>query len=148
MTSKLLGQQPVGRVYAVVFESGDDLLEGLQRFFTSVDLQAAKLSGLGGFRRATLAYYDIERKQYLPIEVDEQVEVLSVVGNVATYEEKPRVHMHCIVGHRDGHTTGGHLLAAVVQPTLELIIEEIAVGLRRTDRPEIGIPLLDIGTRC
>ncbi len=58
------------------------------------------------------------------------------------YQGKPRTHAHCVVGHRDGHTTGGHFLAGIAQPTVELMVDEIAVPLHRTDRPEIGIPLI------
>jgi uncharacterized protein len=142
MKSKFLGQQPSGRSYAVVFDLGDDVVDRLQHFLIAERIESATLYGLGGFHRTTLAYYDMEEKRYLPIEVNEQVEVLSFIGNVARYQEKPRLHAHCVVGHRDGRTTGGHLLAGVVRPTLELMLDEIAVGLQRTDRPEIGIPLL------
>lgn len=134
---------PAVRSYIVVLDLDDDVLERLAAFFTSEGIAAAKFYGIGGFRRATLAYYDMEAKRYLPIEVDEQVEVVSMIGNVAIYQEAPRIHAHCAVGHRDGHMTGGHLLSAIVRPTLELVVEEIVSELRRTDRPDIGIPLLD-----
>ncbi len=111
MTSKLLGKETSDRTYVIVFETDDDVSAGLQLFLTAERIEAAKLWGIGGFRRAT-------------------------------YQEKPRVHAHCVVGHRDGRATGGHFLSGTVRPTLELMVEEIAAGLRRTDRPEIGIPLL------
>jgi predicted DNA-binding protein with PD1-like motif len=143
MKSTDAGTQRSGRSYVVVLDLGDDVLERLGTFLRDERIAAGKFYGIGGFRRVTLAYYDMEAKRYLPIEVDEQVEVVSLIGNVATYEGRPRIHAHCVVGHRDGRTTGGHLLSAVVRPTLELMVEEIAADLRRTDRPEIGIPLLD-----
>jgi predicted DNA-binding protein with PD1-like motif len=143
MKSTIAGAQPVGRSYVVVLDLGDDVLERLGAFFDEECIAAAKFYGIGGFGRVTLGYYDMEEQRYLPIEVDEQVEVVSLIGNVATYRDEPRVHAHCTVGHRDGHTTGGHLLSGFVRPTLELVVEEIAAGLRRSDRPEIGIPLLD-----
>jgi len=143
MKNTTAGPQPSGRSYVVVLDLDDDVLESLAAFLTAQRIAAAKFYGIGGFRRATLAYYDMEAKRYLPIEVGEQVEVASLIGNVATYQDAPRVHAHCVVAHRDGRTTGGHLLSAVVRPTLELVVEEIAAGMRRTDRPNIGIPLLD-----
>jgi uncharacterized protein len=144
VTSKLLGKEPSGRSYAVVFDLGDNVLDRLQHFLIAENVNSAKLYGIGGFSRTTLGYYDVAAKRYLPIEVDEQVEVLSFIGNVAAYRHKPRLHAHCIVGHRDGRTTGGHLLAAFVSPTLELMMDEIAAGLERTDRPDIGIPLISL----
>jgi uncharacterized protein len=142
MQSKLVAQSPFGRSYVVAFDIGDDVLSQFAEFLATRRIEAARFYGLGGFARATVAFYDMELKEYLPIEVNEQVEVLSIVGNVATYQEQPRIHAHCVVGHRDGHTTGGHLLAATVRPTLEIALDEITAGLERTERPEIGIPLL------
>lgn len=132
------------RRFAVVADTGDDVLPLLQHFCESERIESASISGIGGFRGATLAFYDMEVKRYEPIAVDEQVEVLSFLGNVTLYQGKPRIHVHCIVGHRDGHTTGGHLLGAVVRPTLELLIDELPSVLHRTDRPEAGIPLIEL----
>jgi uncharacterized protein len=142
MKCRLLAEQRAGRSYAAVFDIGDDVLEQMHGFLIDEGIAAARFYGIGGFARATLGYYDMQAKRYLPFDVAEQVEVLSFIGNAATYNEKPRLHVHCVVGHRDGHTTGGHLLAGVVSPTLEVMVDEIAAGLQRTDRPEIGIPLL------
>ena len=145
MKYKLLADPAYGRSYAIVFDMDDEVLEQLQRFLSEENIIGGRLYGVGGFRRATLGYYDMDEKRYLSIEVDEQVEVLSCIGNVAMYEGRPRTHAHCVVGHRDGHTTGGHLLSGIVRPTLELMLMEIATGMHRTDRPDIGIPLLDFG---
>jgi predicted DNA-binding protein with PD1-like motif len=67
-----------------------------------------------------------------------------LIGNVTEYQGKPKIHAHCVVGHRDGRTSGGHLLEGRVRPTLELLICELASTLQRSGRPEIGIPLIDI----
>jgi len=141
---KLLHGEERARRFAAVFELGDDVLAQLQQFCEQERVISATICGIGGFRSATVGYYDMETKRYEPIEVNEQVEVLSFLGNVTNYNGTPRLHVHCIVGHRDGHATGGHLLHAAVRPTLELFIDEIPTPLRRTDRPEIGIPLIDL----
>ena len=130
--------------FAVVFDIGDNLLEGLQQFFETERLITGTLYGIGGFQKAIVGYYDMNEKRYVPIEVDEQVEVVSFIGNVSAYEGRPRLHAHCTLGHRDGRTTGGHLLAATVCPTLELFVQQLPSQLSRTDRPAIGIPLLDL----
>jgi predicted DNA-binding protein with PD1-like motif len=127
-----------------VFDSGDNVLDEVQRACESEGIFAAALSAVGGFQRATVAWYDLGRKRYEPIEVDEQVEVVSFLGNVTVYHGKPKIHVHCALGRRDGRVVGGHLLSAFVRPTLELVIEELPAPLERTDRPEIGIPLIDL----
>jgi len=141
---QVLGQAGGGRRIAAVFDLGDSVLDELQRLCEREGIAAAAVSGIGGYREATLAYYDMEDKRYQPIEVKEQVEVLSFLGNVTEYEGKPKLHVHCILGRRAGSTIGGHLLHATVRPTLELSIEEYPQVLRRSARPEIGIPLIDL----
>jgi len=141
---KLLASRPHGRAYFLAFDVDDDVLEALQQFCELHRVYAATFSAIGGFRRATLAYYDMDEKRYEPIAVDEQVEAVSLLGNVALYGGKPRIHAHALVAHRDGHTSGGHLLGAIVRPTLELLLEELPASLHRTDRPQIGIPLIDL----
>lgn len=144
MNYKRLNGGETSRTFMLVCDLEDDVLEVLQQFCEREKVGAASISGIGGFRRAAVAYYDMEAKRYERIEVGEQVEVLSFLGNVTAYREKPKIHVHCIVGHRDGHTTGGHLLEGIVRPTLELIVDEISSNLCRTDRPEIGIPLIEL----
>ncbi len=146
MQSKRLAAAPQGRGFVVVFETGDDVLMEFQRFIVGEDIVSAELSGIGGFRRATLGYYDMDEKRYLPIEVDEQVEIVSLIGNVTLYQSAPRLHAHCTLGHRDGRTSGGHLLGGTVRPTLEVTVHELPARILRTDRPEVGIPLIDLAS--
>lgn len=139
----LCGEQGERR-FAAVLETDDDVLGLLQQLCESEGITTAELTAIGGFRRAKLGFYDLGEKRYEPIAIDEQVELLSLLGNVTLYQGKPKIHVHCVVGHRDGRTSGGHLLEGIVRPTLELMIREIPAPLHRTDRPEIGIPLIEI----
>jgi predicted DNA-binding protein with PD1-like motif len=75
--------------------------------------------------------------------VREQVELLSLVGNVALANGEPKIHAHVVVGRRDGTALGGHLLDARVRPTLELVLVETPATLRRVVDTATGLPLLD-----
>lgn len=132
------------RTFALVFEEGDEVLRDLNAFLISEEINAASFIAIGGFERATLAYFDWEKKEYEKIPIDEQVEALSVIGNVTLSDATPSVHCHCVVGHRDGHTTGGHLMEAHVRPTLELFMNEVPAHLYKTRRPAINLSLIDI----
>lgn len=131
------------RTYAVAMATGEDPSEELLAFAEELGLDGAELTGIGAFSRATLGWFDLEAKDYRRIEVDEQVEVLSFVGNVAVTEEgDTKIHVHLIVGTQDGRAMGGHLLSAAVRPTLEVMVNESQAHLRRTVDPETGLPLL------
>jgi predicted DNA-binding protein with PD1-like motif len=103
----------------------------------------ARVTAIGAFSSATLAYFDRASKEYERIPVDEQVEVLSLVGDVALDGDEPKLHAHVVVGARDGSARGGHLLEARVWPTLEVMLVESRTPLRKRFDPDAGLPLID-----
>lgn len=144
MKSKLLTEQKE-KTYAIIFETGDEVKKGLEEFAKSHNLTASTFKAIGAFERATLGYFEIETKEYEKIPINEQVEVLSLIGDVALDENgKPQIHAHCVVGKRDGTAHGGHLLEAFVRPTLEVILTETPASLKKTYRKEFGIALIDL----
>src|SRR5262249_38462340 len=73
------------------------------------------------------------------------VEVLAMVGDITTSAGKPVVHAHVVLGKSDGTAHGGHLIRAVVRPTLEVVLTETPRHLYRRFDPESGLPLIDPG---
>src|SRR5687767_6268628 len=117
MRSKLIQDRAGERTYAVVFDAGDEVMAGLRAFAREAGLAGAHLTAIGAFSDAVLGFFDPEAKEYRKIPVPEQVEVLSLIGNVAERGGQPEVHAHAVVGKRDGAAFGGHLLEAHVRPT-------------------------------
>lgn len=143
MRSALLAEGPQ-RTYALVFDTGDEVMAGLLDFAKRNHVDAAALTAIGGFQSATLGYFDIGSKEYLEIPCGEQVEVLTLAGDVSHRQGDPQLHMHAVLGRRDGSTLGGHLIRAVVRPTLEVMLTETPSHLRRTYDPDAGLPLIDL----
>ena len=142
MRSKLIYDGPQ-RSFAVVMDTGDEVLGSLLAFAKEQKLSAAELSGLGALSDAVLGYFDWQKKDYLRIPMREQVEVLNLTGNVALDDSgEPKLHPHIVLGKRDGTAHGGHLLEAHVRPTLEVIVTESPAHLQRRSDPETGLALL------
>jgi hypothetical protein len=135
-----------GRVttWALIFDKDDEVMSELTRFAETERLSAAHFTAIGAFKDATLGYFDPERKDYTKIPVHEQVEVVSMVGDVAVDGGEPKVHAHVVVSKSDGRAYGGHLLEARVWPTLELILSESPRHLRRRTDRETGLALIDL----
>lgn len=144
MKSKVLNEAPE-RSIALILERGDEVMATLQRFAVEHSLTASRITAIGAFESAVLGYFNWESKAYERIPVDEQVEVLSLIGDIALDAGQPKVHAHVVLGKRNGSTVGGHLLQATVRPTLELMLEEPPAYLRRVCDPVSGIALIDIG---
>jgi hypothetical protein len=143
MRWKLINADPPV-TYAIALETGDDAVKCLADFVRDQEIEAASLTAIGAFRRAVLGYFEWQNKQYKKIPVDEQVEVLSLIGDVAVSEGEPTLHIHAVLGRSDGSVVGGHLLSGEIRPTLEVIVTQSPSYLRKTKDPETGLALLAI----
>jgi uncharacterized protein len=140
--SKLLSKNGE-RTYALVFDKGDEAIAGLESFAREQRVSAARFTAIGAFSDLKLGYFDRERRDYTEIPLAEQVEVLSLLGDIATKDDEPNVHAHVVVGRADGTTRGGHLLEGHVWPTLEVILDESPTHLRKRSDAETGLALID-----
>ncbi len=144
MRWRLLHQDEGLRTFAVIFQKGDEAKGGLTSFAVDEGVTAASLTAIGAFEEALLASFDREHNEYLDIPIDEQVEVLALVGDIALHDDEPEVHAHVVVGHPDGRTVGGHLQAGIVWPTSEVVVEETPSHLRKRFDPDTGLALIDL----
>jgi predicted DNA-binding protein with PD1-like motif len=143
MQVKVLSESATETVYAVVFAKGDEVLSGLTDFAIQYKVGAAHFTGIGALSGALVGWLDLGAKAYQPIRVDQQVEVLSMIGDVALSNGKPVVHAHLVMGKRDGSTVGGHLWEAHVNPTLEVFVSVDPVPLQKRPDAESGMKLID-----
>jgi len=144
MKSKLLFEEHGLKTFALVFEKDEELKQPLLTFANKNGLSAAQLTAIGAFSEVTIGYFDRETKTYKPIRIQEQVEVLSFVGNIACKENDPKLHAHVVLGKSDGTAHGGHFLQGKVWPTLEMIVSETPQHLRRMQDKETGLALIDL----
>ena len=130
------------KIYVLVFDTGDEVMNLLKAFAQQQDLHTSQFSAIGAFENAVLGFFDFSIKDYKRIPVNEQVEVLSLNGDIVIHENKPMIHAHVVLGKPDGMAIGGHLISATVKPTLEIILTESPMLLQRKIDPETGLPLI------
>src|SRR6201992_922192 len=129
----------------VILDSGEKAFAALTKFANDAKVTAASLTAIGAFEKATIGWFDFDKKTYKKIEVNEQCEVLSAIGDVAVGDDgKSSLHIHVVLGLSDGTTRGGHLLEGKVRPTLEVVLTDTPAKLRRKKRADIGIALIDL----
>jgi predicted DNA-binding protein with PD1-like motif len=143
MKVKLLNESNGQRDFVVVFQIGDEFFAGLTRFAEEYHIQSAHLTAVGGLHDARLAWYDLEKKMYRVIPIDQPVEVDSLVGDIARLNGKPSVHMHCVVSMSDGTTRGGHVLGGHVSPLLEVWVTADSTPLLKRFDEKTGLNLMD-----
>ncbi|MFL6127407.1 PPC domain-containing DNA-binding protein [Actinophytocola sp.] len=133
------------RSFVVALDAEDSVTDSLVRFAAKNRVEAAAVTAFGGFGSTTLGFFDLETREYVRNAVDEQTELLSLVGDIGRDDGgELALHAHVVLGLRDGTTRGGHLLAATVRPTLEVMVTESLTQLRRRYRKDLGLTLLDL----
>jgi len=143
MKSKLLIKIP--KTFALIFDKGDEVTATLLQFAKANQLKASYFTAIGALSDATLGFFERERKDYKRIEIEEQVEVMSLFGNIAQDESgQYKLHAHVVIGKRDGSAHGGHLLKAHVWPTLEMFLTETFETLQRKIDEETNLALIAI----
>ena len=146
MKSRLLHEDDGQRTFALIFETGDELMDQLERFAAQERVAGAQFTAIGAFREVTLGYFDWETKKYIDRRLAEQVEVASLTGDIALGPDgAPAIHVHCVLGRCDYSVVVGHLLAATIRPTLELVLVESPVHLRKRHDRQSGLALIDLG---
>lgn len=145
MRTKLLHEVEGQRTFAAVLETGEEIMSRLLDFARQEELSAAQITGIGAFKQAVISYFDWDSKKYLEIPVDEQVEVASLIGDIGVDDhDQPALHIHLVLGRRDGGALAGHLVRGEVRPTLELVITESPSHLRRGKDRESGLNLIQL----
>jgi predicted DNA-binding protein with PD1-like motif len=143
MQVQLLNPGESTKQYAVIFYQGDEAFSGLVEFAEKYHVTSAHFTAIGALSGATLGWFDPERKMYKKIPIVGQHEVIGMSGDIALYQGKPVVHTHMVVGSPDGTTHAGHVLAAYVSPTLEVIVTVDPVTMQKRFDPATDLTLID-----
>lgn len=141
MEAKLIDEHPP--TYVLIFDTGDEIVSNLKTFAKERRLAGSSFKAIGALSDAKLGWFNWEAKKYeTAADIHEQIEVLSLIGDIALKDGEPEIHAHMVVGKRDGTAHGGHLQEAHVRPTLEMILTESPVALQKRHDPESGLALI------
>lgn len=143
MRVQLLNPGEPTKQYAVIFYQGDEVFSGLVEFAEKYNVTSAHFTAIGALNGATLGWFDPQRKMYKKIPINGQHEVIGMSGDIALYQGKPVVHTHMVVGSPEGTTCAGHVLAAYVSPTLEVMVTVDPVAMRKRFDPATDLTLID-----
>ena len=135
----------VERTLVLILDQGEEAFKTITEFADREKISGASVSAIGAFSQAHLGWFDLAEKKYRPIDVNDQCEVLSLMGDIAQGDDgRSSLHLHAVLGLKDGTLRGGHFLSGSVQPTLEVTIRETVVHLRRKKRAELGIAVISV----
>lgn len=145
MKSQQLYEQSGLRTFLLVMDKGDEAFEQITRFAREHAVTAASLTAIGATTSATLGYFDPEIIDYRSTRFDEQMEICSCIGDIASKDGEPALHAHIVLGRKDSTAIGGHLQEVHVFPTMEVVLTETPAHLRKRVDPQTGMALIAVG---
>ena len=143
MKIRLLSENAGVKHYVIILAKGDEVMSGLTDFARQNKVTSASFTAVGAFSHATVAWFDDTRKEFRLIPIEQQVELVSMIGNIALVNEQPAVHTHVAVASSDGTVRGGHVINAFVFPTLELFMTVYPTPLHKETDEATGLKLID-----
>ncbi|MGN6341104.1 MAG: PPC domain-containing DNA-binding protein [Flavisolibacter sp.] len=132
------------KTYAIILESGEEAMEQIKAFTSKLNLSASRFTAIGAFSDTTVGFFDFSIKDYKKNRFNQQMEVVSLVGDISVYKNEYKVHAHVVLADEKGAAYGGHLIKATVHPTLEIILDESPLYLKREMDENSGLPLIKI----
>jgi hypothetical protein len=145
LQTRLVSEHPNGeKTYAVIFAKGDEIMSGLTEFAVREKLTAGHFSAIGALEHALFGWFDSARKAFHNIPVDDQVEMISLIGDLGLVNGSPAIHAHGAVALPDGSVRGGHILEAVAWPTLELFFTAYPAPLVKERDDETNLYLFNL----
>lgn len=141
MRSKQIAENP--KTIVVILDTGDEILSSLNSIARTEHLAGSSFKAIGALSNVELGWFNWETKKYqTAVKLQEQIELLSLIGDIAVKDGEPQVHAHLVIGRKDGTAHGGHLVKATVRPTCEIVITESPQHLQKQIDPESGIALI------
>jgi uncharacterized protein len=132
------------KTFAVILESGEEVMEKIMEFAKEQKISASQFTAIGAFSNTIVGFFDFSIRDYKKIPFKEQMEVLTLNGDITLFKGEYKIHAHVVLGKEDGTAHGGHLLKATVHPTLEIILNESPAYLSREINQESGLALIKI----
>jgi hypothetical protein len=143
MKVRLLSENAGVKNYAIVLAKGDEVMSGLTDFAKQYKVTSASFTAIGAFSHATVAWFDDSKKEFKLNPINQQVELVSMIGNITLVNDQPAVHTHVTVASFDGTVRGGHVINAFVFPTLEVFLTVYPTPLHKESDESTGLELID-----
>ena len=107
------------------FDRGEEITAQLRALCEKENVRLASVEALGATDEFTVGVYNVDEKQYHALTFTGAHEIVSLTGTVNTMNGEYYSHLHMRAPNESGAVVGGHLNAARVSATCEMVIHVI-----------------------
>ena len=135
----------IKRVIVGKIEPNEDLINSILNLVKKKNIKSGFIKCIGALKKFTIGFFEMDSKKYKMETFEENVELISCIGNIAYKDNEPLIHLHVTLGRCDYSVIGGHLSTpSIVSVTGEAFIFEIDQELNRLNDPQFDLSLLSI----
>jgi predicted DNA-binding protein with PD1-like motif len=131
----MLREYKLTKIYQGSLKKGADIIGGLTQVIKERGITVGVVSGIGAVTEAHIGYFNAQTKKYEEVHFRENMEILSLRGNVSIKDGDVFPHLHVVLSKRDFSAVGGHLYAGttVYAFEFEIVSMEGAPFVRQFD---------------
>jgi predicted DNA-binding protein with PD1-like motif len=127
--------------FLIKIEFKEKIIQSLKDFAQKNNIVSAVFYGIGALRWADIAFYDLENKRYLNKKFEENLEIISMLGNISTMNNSKVIHTHVCLGRNDYSTIAGHFNEGEAI-SCEIVMKKYKTVLEREKDEITGLNLL------
>lgn len=130
-------------VAIVRLQKGEEIISSLLVLIEELSIKSGRVSGIGATNNITIGVFDASTKEYHQKNIKEDMEILSISGNLSRINGTPYVHIHGAFASIN-NVYGGHVNESYVSATAELVLDIFDVVVEREFNEEIGLNLIKL----
>ena len=127
----------------VRLEKGEEIVESIRTLANKEQIKLGTITGIGAVNKATIGLFEVDTKVYNTIDLEEDMEIVSLGGNITEKDGEVYIHLHIAISNSTYNVKAGHLNSAIISATGEVVIDIIEGTVGRRFDKEAGLNLLE-----
>lgn len=128
--------------YVVRLDPDEEILATLTDFVLKEKIEGAIIQGIGAVKDSVLGYFDVHEKVYKEQTFADDMELISLMGNLSWVEDEPFIHAHVLLSGSDFVGRAGHLFSSVIAVTGEFSLQPTGRRIERALDERTGLKLM------
>lgn len=128
--------------YLLRFDKDEELISSLTSFCDQKNIFSGSFSAIGAAKEVILSYYNLETKKYQDLKIEEDTEIVGILGNIANLNNKKVIHCHGSIADNQYIVKAGHIKKLVVSATCEVMLSFFKGKIERAFDEETGLNLM------
>ena len=128
--------------YVLKVSVGEDVMVELKIFCQDQEIEAASFFAIGAAKEIQIAWYNIHKKEDVKRDIQQELEIVSLLGNVAIEGKETLVHAHGSFSDKNMQIMAGHVNKLVVGAACEIVLTKLEGKIEKTYDDETGLKLM------